>query len=573
MRLFPIVTREMRVASRKGGTYWNRTVVALGAIAVAVFALLVLARESPKNTGFIMFVWMAVVAYAHCLLTGVVLTSDCLAEEKRDGTLGLLFLTDLKGYDVVFGKLFASSLRGVYGLLAIFPVLGLCLLLGGVAPSEFARVMLVCLNNLFLALSIGMMASALCRDERKALALAFLIVLVLTAGFPALGGWIMWKLHLNKPPFFPFCFSPGFASFMAFDKTFRAFSNNLFYQSVATQHVMGWIALIIACRVVPRSWQDKIASARTEKRAVTWRQWIYGPPEIRAAFRRRLLNINPYYWLVSRDRFKQTMPWLWLSLAGLIWLIGLTQSPSDWREEGMYVMTALTLHTLFKVWTAFEASRQLGGDRHSGALELLLCTPLPVHEILRGQWLGLLRQFGPPALVVCVADLIFLAAGWPFAQQARTEWFMLCAAGISVFVLDLIAISWTAMWLGLTHRRTGQGGVNALVRICILPWVLFGVLTAIVAALDEWRIVRVRDFSDWILPTWWIISGAVSIFFGVSAYRQLHQNLRAVAAERYTGRGAAWGRALGRAFGQMRSGQITPPPAGPAAGAGASTLR
>ncbi|HMJ90001.1 MAG TPA: ABC transporter permease subunit [Candidatus Acidoferrum sp.] len=573
MRLFPIVTREMRVASRKGVTYWNRAAVALGAILVAMFALLVLARGSPQNTGFMMFVWMAVIAYAHCLLTGLVLTADCLAEEKRDGTLGLLFLTDLKGYDVVFGKLFASSLRGVYGLLAIFPVLGICLLLGGVTPAEFARVMLTCLNHLFLSLSIGMMASALCRDERKALALAFFIVLVLTAGFPALGGWIMWKMHLNKPPFFPFGFSPGFASFLAFDKTFAAIARNMFYEAIVTQHLMGWVALIVACRIVPLSWQDKIASASSAKRSATWRQWIYGPPSVRVAFRRRLLDINPYYWLVSRDRFKQTMPWLWLSLAGSIWLIGLMKWPKDFREEGMYVMTALSLHTLFKAWIAFEASRHLGGDRQSGALELLLCTPISVHEILRGQWLGVLRQFGPAALVVCMADVIFLIAGWPFSKKDQVEWFLVWTAGISIFVLDLITLSWTAMWLGLLRKRTGQGGVHALVRICLVPWILFAVLTAILAALDEWRIIRMNKVSDWMLPFWWMISAGISIFFGWGAYKQLHQNLRAVAAERFVGRGAAWGRALGRAFNRARTGSLTPPPAGPAADAGASALR
>ena len=29
------------------------------------------------------------------------MTADCLSEEKREGTLGLLFLTDLRGYDIV----------------------------------------------------------------------------------------------------------------------------------------------------------------------------------------------------------------------------------------------------------------------------------------------------------------------------------------------------------------------------------------------------------------------------------------------------------------------------------------
>ena len=73
----------------------------------------------------------------------------------------------------------------------------------------------------------------------------------------------------------------------------------------------------------------------------------------------------------------------------------------------MYVFTALLLHGMLKGWVALEASRQLGTDRHNGALELLLCTPLDVPTILRGQWLAIVRQFAGPVCVVCVADLVF----------------------------------------------------------------------------------------------------------------------------------------------------------------------
>ena len=38
--------------------------------------------------------------------------------------LGLLFLTDLRGHDIVLGKLAATSLRAVFGLVAIVPVAG-----------------------------------------------------------------------------------------------------------------------------------------------------------------------------------------------------------------------------------------------------------------------------------------------------------------------------------------------------------------------------------------------------------------------------------------------------------------
>src|SRR2546427_9287536 len=89
------------------------------------------------------FQGVSLLALLYCLAYGRRSTADCLSQEKRERTLGLLFLTDLKGHDVVLGKLAATSLRGFYGLLAIFPVLAVPLLMGGITPGEFWRMVLV----------------------------------------------------------------------------------------------------------------------------------------------------------------------------------------------------------------------------------------------------------------------------------------------------------------------------------------------------------------------------------------------------------------------------------------------
>ena len=84
------------------------------------------------------FTGVGVVAFGFALLSGLFLTSDCISEEKREGTLGLLFLTDLTGYDVVFGKLAATSLHVFYAMVAIFPVLAIPLLMGHL-PRAYVR--------------------------------------------------------------------------------------------------------------------------------------------------------------------------------------------------------------------------------------------------------------------------------------------------------------------------------------------------------------------------------------------------------------------------------------------------
>src|SRR5437867_1910095 len=162
MSFLPIVAREMRLAARRSGTYWSRFQVAVGALVPTFFLiagpiLFLSARQMGEST----FHVLAFVAFLSVLLSAVRLTADCLSSEKREGTLGLLFLTDLKAYDVVLGKLAATLLNAVFGVLALLPVIAIPILLGGVTLADLLRLGLVLFNCLFFALSFAMLISAL----------------------------------------------------------------------------------------------------------------------------------------------------------------------------------------------------------------------------------------------------------------------------------------------------------------------------------------------------------------------------------------------------------------------------
>jgi ABC-type transport system involved in multi-copper enzyme maturation permease subunit len=569
MILLPIVARELRVTSRRAATYWTRFTAGLLAIVVGSFAWALLFRQSPRSTGFALFVALSVIAYVYSLLAGVLSTADCVSEEKRDGTLGLLFLTDLKSYDIVLGKFAASSLTSIYGLLAIFPVMGVPLLLGGVAPAEFWRVVLVCVNNLFFSLALGMLCSTICKDERKSIGLTLGLTLLLVAGWPGIIAWVASEIKPPNPlyrlfheePFPLLAPTPGFACIMAFDIPYKALlakqKINWFFISIAIAHGLAWMCLGLTALILPRVWHDKPATGRTVRRREQWKLWMHGPTDIRASFRRRLLEINPFYWLASRDRFKVVLVWLWIGAGALLWMFGLIQARRDWLDETVYVWTALIMHTFFKCWLAMEASRRLGADRRSGALELLLATPLSVNEILRGQWLALLRQFGAATALVCVVDVVFLGLGLKhtYGQSERNVWVALCLAGIFIFVFDLATLALLAMWGSLRSRKSSQAGITAIVRVCILPWFLFGALGAVLAILDE--VFHVRPLSTVnsgyvFLAIWFTIAFVNDLLLGAWALQKLRTQFRAVAMERLESRAAIWGRWLGRKFARVR---------------------
>ena len=194
MTFLPIVNRELSVTARRAGTYWLRFWAALTVLAVWMVMLISTRTAPPTEVGQILLNSLGVVTLGFTMLAGAFLTADSLSEEKREGTLGLLFLTDLRSYDVVLGKLAAHSLLAFYGLLATLPVLGLTLLLGGVTGQEFDRVILVLCVTLFFSVGTGMFASAVSGESRQAMGLAFLFVILMAGVCPVL--W--WRCFKNQ---------------------------------------------------------------------------------------------------------------------------------------------------------------------------------------------------------------------------------------------------------------------------------------------------------------------------------------------------------------------------------------
>jgi 23S rRNA (cytosine1962-C5)-methyltransferase len=205
MRFLPIAERELRVMARQNRTWWQRVCILIGALTIFAFAYVMFRRWATAGMlGREMFTTLGGFSFAYALLTGPLVTVDCLSRERRDGTLGLLFLTDLRSYDVVLGKMAAASFGVVLGLTAAAPVIAIPMLMGGVTLSHLSYVAMAISNAMFLSLAIGTFASSLCHSGRKSLALTIGVLLFLTFGIPILGVTVLGRLtsfrHLGLFP-------------------------------------------------------------------------------------------------------------------------------------------------------------------------------------------------------------------------------------------------------------------------------------------------------------------------------------------------------------------------------------
>ena len=480
MQLLPVVGRELRVASRKPGTYWLRFFAALAVILIFLFALLGNSHGSPANVAREMFDMMSGFALFACVFAGAFQTADCLSSEKREGTLGLLFLTDLKGYDVVLGKLVSNSVPSQYGLLSILPVLALPLLMGGVTNGEFWRMVLVLLVTLFFSLSVGMIVSAVSRDSRQAMMITVGIVIFFTAILPAVRASLRLLLPGANLELTPFLWlSTGYTYRESADAyyIYRGGPHE-FWGSVLTISILAFGCLLLAIFILPRAWQEKALAGSGRKGGGIWQRLRFGSLEYRRWIRASLLETNPFHWLTMRDGLPRISARLLLGIVLPLWLIFLffTVSGAFPTAPSMMTMVSMIYLTmgsglLFKCLVAIEASRRLSDDRQSGALELLLVTPLSIKQILAGQKRALWKHF---RVTLFILFFFFPVLMWLMSRKNNHDpvSVIIFLGNMVVLLTDFNALGWVGMWAGLRSRQHHRAVLITLARILFLPWLL-----------------------------------------------------------------------------------------------------
>ncbi|MEW6305647.1 MAG: ABC transporter permease subunit [Verrucomicrobiota bacterium] len=564
MTAFPIVRRELSVAARQSRTYWSRLTNA-GILFLIVLGMLAFTPFAPRQIGQQLLYYFTFFAFIFAMTSGLHLTADCISGEKRDGTLGLLFLTDLKGYDVVFGKLAATSLRAGYGLMSTLPVMSVLLLLGGVTLAEVLRVLLVLLNTMFFSLSAGLLCSSLLTQLRSVTSWSALIVMGFVGGLPLLGAAVMIYFEIKNIPmskewWAPFLVgSPGFACAAALDAMHTGLWKKMFWVSVSITHALSWLMLVLACVMLPHRWQDKPQSVTRRRWSERLKDLLQGNAATRAAYRRRLLDVNAVFWLTARDRLKPVTVWLFIAAAGGLWWWGYAKMGNDWLVPPVAIGGALILQGVLKFWLAGEVVKQFSDDHRSGALELILCTPLKVEEILRGQVFALQRQFFWPTIGVLCADGLLLMSvyahrgTWGMSQNDLGELALTFFAGMTIFVADLVALTWLGMWKAMTAKDVKRAAGDTIVRVMVVPWLLFQFSMGFFA-FAFWKLNIRFSPEFWMILGWWfVINFSVDMFFWQHSRNQLLQNFRALAMQRYLpARPHKFWTVLGRKFGEFK---------------------
>ena len=510
-----MVERELRVAARSRKAFWMRQGAALIAMVICLWALLSIGGlMTPNRMGSSLFTTLSHLAFFGCLFAGVLLTADCLSREKREGTLGLLFLTDLKGYDVVLGKLIGTSLNSFYSLLAIFPILAIPLPLGGVTGGEFWRVVAVLINTLFLSLTLGMFVSSLGRNEATVMSVTGAVLAVMTffPGVITAASPTMFWLHsmCNQ-------FSPMFAFQVSFEMSYRL-NPQAYFTSFLVLHLLAWGFLLLATRIVTRTWQDKTARPKANAWSERWQRLTYGNPIQRRQLRERLMAINPMHWLGGRERLQRVRSWIGASVIGGVGFVILLANWAPVQGLGPAALLMVPVHLILLSGLAGAAARCLGEHRSTGFLAQILATRMTAKDIVHGQVLTLRRIFTGPLLFILGCDFVLVLLDLVQAKPARSQVGNMMPWLVAIFLCDLFALGWVGLWLGLKTQKPARAALGAMVRILILPMVCAPFLFASGALKQA-------------VFTWFIISAFVDGLFGLHAWLKVHDEFRFMLTE------------------------------------------
>ncbi|MSU21112.1 MAG: hypothetical protein EXS30_06925 [Pedosphaera sp.] len=506
MNVAPVLNRELKAEARNPLNYWFRL---LGAgVVVASFALMMINQTgSAAQLGARLFRELNSMLFFSTAIFVPMLTADCLSREKRDGTLGLLFLTPLTARDIVIGKSLIHTVRAFTLLLAALPILLLPFLLGGVSGKDVAQAISSNLSALLLALAAGLLASVRNVEWVRAVVLAeiFSGVFIWLCGnlseliVRCITGlvWLAQKVEWIRA--IPPSLGPGLSGPIPIGPALGGlFDFFILALGIAGELLVAIFLFVFVIRRavahLQQTWQEEVIAAPQPE----WVKFFSTSGFWRSFFRwntSRTLDRNPIAWLQEYSWTARLTKWGWFTAVLLSELFLLF-------NYSYYFEWQVRLALLLALGIAFTSAWSFRGERQSGALELLLVTPLRARQLIGGRIWGLWAHFFP-----AVALLMFLWLFNPF-QLSRYHLGMIYFFSSSYLTLPFIGLCfsltrWHFLVAWLVTTATGV----------LLPYFAASLLAQ-----------YTRRYWGTGISAYWVICALQVIYAGYAFFR-LHRNL------------------------------------------------
>jgi ABC-type transport system involved in multi-copper enzyme maturation permease subunit len=561
MNLLPVIERELRVQARLPFTYWMRS-LATGGLLLSCFYFARLDGQGVNmDSGGALFGYMNTALFGCIWVMVPMLAADCISRERREGTLGLLFLTPLKPYDIVLSKGMAHGLRALTLWLAVLPALTIPFLLGGISWREAVLAGLNDFDALCLALAAGILGSAAARAWHRSLLAALLFAVFFMGVFLTVNAICVSASQAASPAFsgtwypYPSARVRGGYMTMLF-YTAHGMNSSWSALLLATDQggtlgealaAMGpagqreflrlgvagaflamlalLFAILLAAQSVKRSWR--------EEPPPWWRNrlsQILCTPVLAVDFlrrwMRRKLERNPIGWLETRTWSGRLVTWSWFGVMISLYSVAFSDLGNLGGLSIMQVFERVMAWLLI-LSMAMSAAGSFRRERETGVLELLLVSPMREGQIIGGRLRGLWGQF-LPALVILIGVWIY------FGHVTRQPSDLGAAL---FFVVSFLTIPVIGLYFSLRRRGFVSAFLFTIFAALLVPAAAQMILSLLIEAWFPYAAYQTdvgwRRENGWLvaLLNWLAHSREcaemLQLAFAVVVGRRLHSDLTA----------------------------------------------
>lgn len=516
MNVLPVITRELRTQARQPFTYWLRL---LGVVALLICGVFFAGDVVfNPNRGSSVFGYMHLTLYCAVWILVPFGAADCLSRERREGTMGLLFLTPLKPPDIVIAKGLSHGLRAITLLVAVLPVLTIPFLIGGVSWQQATVSAVINMSAICWALSAALVASAIARNATHAISLAIVLAVLGLLTYTYLVGLTVgsgmgtrWRGGYSS---LAFNYLVGFgitglhsevwSALMTMIKMRNLLSGILQSAGLSLLALAG--AVVFAANRVKHSWQDEPPSIRRQQI-----EKVLFQPVIWVSFLKRWmrwkLERNPIGWLEQRRWSGRLVTWTWFAIIISVQSTALT----DRNFYRYYDTWQMLMAWALAVSMAASAAGSFRRERETGVLELLLVSPLTTGQIIGGRLRGLWGQFLPSVVTLIGIWLYFLGI-FRTENNFAPVWF---------FLVTYLVVPVIGLYFSVQCRLFISAFLLTVATAIALP------IMTVIAVKSLWWFYAVNS-GHGIVSDFWDSTGAIRLIqlwlaavFGLMLYQKL----------------------------------------------------
>ena len=187
--ILAIIFKELTAWPRQKRFYLKRLIlVSLSSIVFLFYYFESINSKTgvPTNLGFEVFEVISILSILTVILSSPMISSSFFAREKEQRTLGILLITEVTPFQLVLSRFIMSIFSNVVSLIAIWPILLICLRYGGLNFNHIWVFTLLLISTMTVGTCIGLLVSTMMMEEKQAFFISIALGTIYFVALPAL---------------------------------------------------------------------------------------------------------------------------------------------------------------------------------------------------------------------------------------------------------------------------------------------------------------------------------------------------------------------------------------------------